>query len=69
MARTVIDIEKDTLKKVQKLTGIKKKVQIVNYALKNLLRQKNIERVLELKGKVKWEGDLDEMRRGRSGPH
>jgi Arc/MetJ family transcription regulator len=67
MSRTVIDIENDVLKKAQKLTGIQKKVDIVNYALKKLVEQKEIEKILELKGKVKWEGDLKKLRAGRSG--
>ncbi len=67
MSRTVIDIENDLLRKAQRLTGMSKKVDVVNYALKRLVEQKAIERVLDLKGKVRWEGDLEEMRRGRSG--
>ena len=69
MSRTVIDIEDDVLKKAQRLTGLSKKVDVVNYALKRLVEQKAIERVLELKGKIRWEGDLTEIRRGRSGTH
>ena len=67
MSRTVIDIEDKLLKKAQKLTGINKKVEIVNYAIRRLVEQKEIEKILELKGKVKWEGNLEEMRKGRSG--
>jgi Arc/MetJ family transcription regulator len=67
MSRTVIDIQDDLLRKAQKMTGISKKVEIVNYALKRLLEQKEIEQVLELKGKVKWEDSLDEMRKDRHG--
>jgi Arc/MetJ family transcription regulator len=67
MSRTVIDIEDTLLKKAQKLTGINKKVEIVNYAIRKLVEQKEIEKILELKGKVKWEGNLEEMRKGRSG--
>ena len=69
MSRTVIDIEDDVLKKAQRLTGMSKKVDVVNYALKRLVEQKAIEQVLELRGKVRWEGDLTEMRKGRSGTH
>lgn len=67
MSRTVIDIEDAILKKAQRLTGMSKKVDVVNYALKRLVEQKAIEEVLELKGRVRWEGDLAEMRKGRSG--
>jgi Arc/MetJ family transcription regulator len=69
MSRTVIDIQDDLLRKAQKITGISKKVEIVNYALKRLLEQKEFEKVLELRGKVKWEGNLDEMRKDRRGSH
>jgi len=67
MSKTVIDIKDDLLKKVRSITGISKKVDIVNYALEKLVEQKEIEKILTLKGKIKWEGDLEEMRRGRSG--
>jgi Arc/MetJ family transcription regulator len=67
MSRTIIGIQDDLLKKVQKATGITKKVEIVNYALKRLLEQKEMERVLELRGKIKWDGNLEEMRRNRNG--
>lgn len=67
MSRTVIDIENNVLKKAQRLTGIQKKVDIVNYALRKLVEQKEIEKILELKGKVRWEGNLEKMRADRSG--
>lgn len=65
--RTVVDIENKLLKKAQKLTGISKKVEMVNYALKKVVEQKEIEKILDLKGKIKWEGNLEEMRKGRNG--
>jgi len=65
MSRTVIDIKDDLLEKAKKLTKLTKKVDIVNYALERLVRQKEIEKILELKGKVKWEGNLEEIRRDR----
>ena len=69
MSRTVIDVEDDMLAKAQKLTGIKKKVDIVNLAIKKLSRTKEIEKILDLKGKIKWEGNLEEMRKGRIAHH
>ncbi len=65
MARTLIDIEDDVLEKAQKMTGINKKVDIVNYALKKLVEQKELEEILKLKGKIEWTGDLEEMRKGQ----
>jgi Arc/MetJ family transcription regulator len=67
MARTVIDIDEEIFARAQKLTGLRKKVDLVNYALTKLVEQKEIEKILDLKGKVRWEGDLEETRRDRSG--
>lgn len=67
MARTVIDIDEEIFAKAQRLTGLRKKVDLVNFALRKLVEQKEIEKILDLKGKVKWEGDLEEMRRDRRG--
>jgi Arc/MetJ family transcription regulator len=67
MARTVIDIDENIFAQAQKLTGLRKKVDVVNYALKKLVEQKEIEGILQLKGKVQWDGDLDEMRSDRHG--
>ncbi|MBI1920325.1 MAG: type II toxin-antitoxin system VapB family antitoxin [Geobacter sp.] len=67
MARTVIDIDEETFAAAQRLTGIRKKVDVVNYALKKLVEQKELERLIELRGKVQWEGDLEEMRKDRHG--
>ncbi|HEY4744504.1 MAG TPA: type II toxin-antitoxin system VapB family antitoxin [Desulfuromonadaceae bacterium] len=67
MARTVLDIDDALYEQAKLYTGLKKKVDVVTYALKHLIEQRDLEKVLELRGKVVWEGDLDEMRRGRNG--
>ena len=58
MSRTVIDIEDELLKRAQELTGLNKKVDIVNYAIRKLVEQKEIEKILDLQGKIQWEGSL-----------
>ena len=65
MARTVINIREDLLKKAKKMTGMKKKVDIVNYALNQLVKQKELEGIIAFAGKVEWDGNLEEMRRNR----
>ncbi len=67
MARTVVNLNDLLLKKAQRLTGLKKKVDVVNLGLEHLVRQKEIEDLLELPGNVEWEGDLKEMRKNRLG--
>lgn len=68
MSRTVVDLRDDLVRRAQKLTGLTKKVEIVNLALERLIQQKEIEDVLSLKGNVIWEGDLKKMRSERFGP-
>ncbi len=67
MSRTVVNIDDSLYEQAKVFTGLKKKVDVVNYALKHLLEQRDMEQILELRGKVVWEGDLDVMRQGRYG--
>ena len=67
MARTVLNIDDSLYEQAKLYSGLKKKVDVVNYALKHLIEQKDMEKMLELRGKIRWEGDLNEMRRGRDG--
>ena len=65
MARTVIDVDDTLMAKAKRLTHLSKKVDVVNHALAELVRQQERLRILELRGKVKWEGNLDAMRSAR----
>lgn len=67
MARTVIDIDEEVLAQALRLSGLRKKVDVVNYALRKLVEQQEIEQILNLKGKIQWEGDLEQMRNDRHG--
>lgn len=67
MARTVIDIDEEVLAQALRLSGLRKKVDVVNFALRKLVEQQEIEQILTLKGKVQWEGDLEQMRKDRHG--
>lgn len=61
--RTNIVIDDKLMQEVLEKTGIKTKREAVEEGLKLLLKMKNQEKILELRGKIHWEGDLDEMRR------
>jgi len=67
MSRTIVDLRDDLVRKAKKLTGLTKKVEIVNLALEKLIQQKEIEEILNLKGRVEWTGNLRKMRRNRFG--
>ena len=66
MGRTNIVLDDALVAKCQKATGIKTRKALIDYALRELLRRRNQRKLLELKGTVTWEGDLDQWRRGRS---
>jgi Arc/MetJ family transcription regulator len=63
--RTNIVIDDELIAKGMKYTGIKTKKELVNFALGDLVRRKEIRKIISLKGKLHWTGNLDEMRRGR----
>jgi len=63
--RTNIIIDEELMRRARRLTGLPTKKAVVEAALRALIRVKEQERILSLRGKVRWEGDLDEMRRGR----
>ena len=57
-----IEIDDSILKKASHLTGISDNLELINVALQKLIQQAHAQAMLELKGKVKWDGDLNEMR-------
>lgn len=65
MIRTNVVLDEKLVAKCQKVTGIKTRRALIDYALRELIRLEDQKGVRELRGKVKWEGDLAEWRRGR----
>ncbi len=63
--RTNIVLDDDLVRKAQEITGIKTKKALIHEALSTLIRLKEQEQVRFLRGKLKWEGNLDEQRQGR----
>ena len=65
MKRINIVIDMTLLEQARKLTGLKTDRDVVDFALRDLISRGSQRRLLELRGKIRWEGDLDEMRRTR----
>lgn len=63
--RTNIVIDDNLIKEGLACTGLKTKRELVNYALKELVKRKKRKDILELEGKLHWEGNLEEMREKR----
>ena len=64
--RTNIVLDEDLIEAGLKATGLKTRKELVDFALRDLLRREAQRKILELKGKVHWEGDLSEMRKRRT---
>jgi Arc/MetJ family transcription regulator len=64
--RTNIEIDDTLMREARRLTGIKTKREMVDLALRELVARHRRLGILELRGRVHWEGDLDKSRRGRS---
>ena len=60
--RTNIDIDDQLLKEAMKITKLTTKKDVVNFALDEVVKFHKRKLLLSLRGKVKWEGNLDEMR-------
>ncbi|MGA7306090.1 MAG: type II toxin-antitoxin system VapB family antitoxin [Rhodothermales bacterium] len=60
--RTNIVINDALMREAKKLSGMKTKRDTVELALKTLVRLKRQEGIKALRGKLRWEGDLDAMR-------
>jgi len=65
MHRTNIELDEALVEQGLKLTRLKSKKALVHYALQEVVRRKRRKGLLKLAGKVKWEGDLEEMRGSR----
>jgi Arc/MetJ family transcription regulator len=66
--RTNIVLDDKLVARAQELTGLKTKRAVVEEALRVMIRLKEQAQVRNLRGKLSWEGDLDEMREGRFEP-
>ena len=63
--RTNIIIDDDLMAEAMKLSGLKTKRAAVESGLRFLIQIKKQERIKNLRGKLKWDGDLDKMRLDR----
>jgi Arc/MetJ family transcription regulator len=63
--RTNIEIDNELLRRAMKASGKSTKKAVVEEALRLVVQLKKQEGIIKLFGKVKWEGNLDEMRASR----
>ncbi len=61
--RTNIEIDVDLLQEVMKTYHLKTMKEAINFSLQKTAEAQKRKNLLQMKGKVKWEGDLDEIRK------
>lgn len=63
--RTNIVIDDQLMTDALKASGLSTKKEAVEQGLRLLVRQSQQQEIRKLRGRVKWEGDLEEMRGGK----
>ena len=66
MKRTNIVLDEKLVRAGMRATGKKTQRALIEHALRELVRREKQLNLLTLKGKVRWEGDLDQMRSTRT---
>lgn len=63
--RIHVEIDDELMRDARLLTGIETEQEVVELCLRTLLRLGRHEQIRRLRGKLDWQGDLDEMRTDR----
>jgi len=63
--RTNIVLDDKLVERAQKLTGIETKREVIHEALRTLILLREQGNIRTVRGKLKWEGDLNEQRSAR----
>ena len=65
--RTNIDIDDDLMREAMRATGAATKRAVVEQGLRMLVQVRGQRAIRQLRGRVKWTGDLNASRLGRTG--
>ncbi len=58
-------IDSRLLESASKIAGLSNYDEVINLALKKFLQIERQKKILELEGKIQWDGDLKQMRMAR----
>jgi len=61
--RTNVVIDDELMKEALRRSGLSTKRATIEYALRLMIKLKRQESIKDYRGKLRWEGNLDEMRR------
>lgn len=60
--RTTLNLDDDAIKAAMKAAPGRTKTDVINDALREYARRRRLRGLLKFQGKVRWEGNLDELR-------
>ncbi|MEM7552468.1 MAG: type II toxin-antitoxin system VapB family antitoxin [Bacteroidota bacterium] len=60
--RTNIELDVELLKEAMELSKLPTIKEVVHESLREMIKRQKSKKLLKLRGKVNWEGELDEMR-------
>jgi Arc/MetJ family transcription regulator len=63
--RTNIDIDDELMERAMKMSGVKTKKEVVTAALELFVKTRAQVGIRQLRGKIHWEGDLEDSRTNR----
>ena len=63
--KTTLNIPRELLEEAVQLSGVRTKTEAVTLALKKLIRQQKIERLIEQAGSLEFSDDWEDARHGR----
>ncbi len=68
MSRTYIHLDEALVREGLKITGLRSKKALVEFALRELVKNADKTAILALEGRYRWESDLAESRKPRFAP-
>lgn len=60
--RTTLNVDDEALLSAMQAAPGKTKTDVINEALREYARRRRLQELLQFEGKVRWEGDLNELR-------
>lgn len=60
--RTTLNLDDEAMAKAMAVSPGRTKTDVINRALREYARRRRLRGLLDYQGKVRWEGDLDELR-------
>ena len=63
--RTTLDLDDEALRAAMEASAGRTKTAVINEALRDYARRRKLRRLLKFEGKLRWEGNLDSLRKRR----